>query len=265
MAQQLTANDRKISTYGCDMTAVVATRETRDSAFETKFLVDTETGHRIRETVRGLLAPDPYASGPASDEYSITSIYFDTGELAVYHRRGSHRRAKYRVRRYGRGDVVFLERKLRTSEVLSKRRTGIRLVDLPRVAGADALDRSPARWFAERLRTRRLAPVCQVSYRRTARVGLTDYGPIRLTVDDDLMGAATTEMDFDTDTEARPLAAQTIVELKFRAAMPAVFRRLVEDFGLEPARISKYRLGMEAAHPLLPVSKPVGQGQALHA
>ena len=247
------------------MTAVVATRETRESAFETKFAVDRETGQRIRETVRGLLAPDPYASGPASDEYSITSIYFDTGDFAVYHRRGSYRRAKYRVRRYGHGDIVFLERKLRTAEVLSKRRTGIRLEDLPRVGEEHALDRSPAQWFAERLRTRRLSPVCRVGYRRTARVGMTDYGPIRLTIDEDLVGAAANELDFRTDAESLPLTAHTIVELKFRAAMPAIFRRVVEDFALEPARISKYRLGMEATHPSVNVRTAASNGQAVHA
>ena len=37
--------------------------------------------------------------------------------------------------------------------------------------------------------------------------------------------------------------------MKFRAAMPAVFKQLVEEFALEPQRISKYRLGIEAARP----------------
>jgi hypothetical protein len=264
MAQQLSANAKPALAYRSDMTAVVATRETRECAFETKFLVARETGQRIRDTVRGLLAPDPYASGPASDEYSITSIYFDTGEFAVYHRRGSYRRAKYRVRRYGRGDIVFLERKLRTADVLSKRRTGIRLEDLPQIGSDATLERSPAQWFAERLRTRRLSPVCVVSYRRTARVGMTDYGPIRLTIDDELVGAPTAAIDFETQAGFRPLTDRTIVELKFRAAMPAVFRRIVEDFALRPARVSKYRLGMEATHPSVLIA-PAGAGQELHA
>ena len=41
----------------------------------------------------------------------------------------------------------------------------------------------------------------------------------------------------------------TIVEMKFRAAMPAVFKQIVEEFALQPQRLSKYRLGLEATRP----------------
>ena len=113
-------------------------REIRESAFEIKFVVNQDTGQRIRERARTLLAADPWASsGPASDEYTITSLYFDTPDLAVYNRRGSYRRAKYRIRRYGQSDVVFLERKLRTKDLLTKRRTNVRLEDLPLLLSDD--------------------------------------------------------------------------------------------------------------------------------
>jgi len=61
-------------------------REIRESAFEIKFVVDQDTGQRIRERARTLLAADPWASGPAADEYTITSLYFDTHDLAVFNR-----------------------------------------------------------------------------------------------------------------------------------------------------------------------------------
>ncbi len=117
-------------------------REIRESAFEIKFVVNQDTGQRIRERARSLLAADPWASGPAADEYTITSLYFDTPDLAVYNRRGSYRRAKYRIRRYGQSDMVFLERKLRTNDLLTKRRTNVRLEDLPLLQNDDdAVDR----------------------------------------------------------------------------------------------------------------------------
>src|SRR6187549_2491358 len=98
------------------MTTASTTREIRDSASEIKFTVDAATGARIRDRARHLLAPDPWASGPAADEYTTSTLYFDTADFAVYGRRGSYRRAKYRIRRYGESDMVFLERKLRTSD-----------------------------------------------------------------------------------------------------------------------------------------------------
>ena len=92
---------------------------------------------RIRERARQLLSPDPYAGGPSADEYTTTTLYFDTADFAVYSRRGSYRRAKYRIRRYGQSDMVFLERKLRTSDCLTKRRTPVRIEDLPLLTATD--------------------------------------------------------------------------------------------------------------------------------
>ena len=225
----------------------VGDREIRESAFEIKFVVDQDTGQRVRERARQLLAADPWASGPTADEYTITSLYFDTEDLAVFHRRGSYRRAKYRIRRYGQSDVVFLERKLRTSDLLSKRRTNVRIEDLPLLgAKDDAIDRHwPGHWFRKRVDARKLSAVCQVTYERTARVGLTDYGPIRLTVDTGLKAAPVDGAAFISLDGAPSITESTIVEMKFRAGMPAVFKLIVEEFALQAQRMSKYRLATE--------------------
>jgi hypothetical protein len=225
------------------------TREIRESARELKFAVDPATAGRIRERARELLSPDPYAGGANGDEYQTSTLYFDTAEYSVYRRKGSFRRAKHRIRRYGAGDLVFLERKLRTADLLSKRRTIVRRDDLPLLTAATPDPNWEGRWFHERVRLRRLAIVCQVTYRRTARVGMTDYGPIRLTVDEDLRGLAVTRPEFEDAGAGPALAADAIVELKFRAAMPAVFKRLVEEFHLQPQKTSKYRLAIEAVRP----------------
>ena len=76
-----------------------ASRDLRSKAFEIKFVVDRDQGRRIREAGRRILSPDPWGSGPASDEYQTTTVYFDTDAFDVYLRRGSYRRAKYRIRR----------------------------------------------------------------------------------------------------------------------------------------------------------------------
>ena len=102
---------------------MVDIREARGSASELKFLLDPSLGEQVRDWARARLEPDPHGAGPSDDEYLTSSLYFDTGEWDVFHRRGSFGKAKYRIRRYSGVDVVFLERKLRTSKMVVKRRT----------------------------------------------------------------------------------------------------------------------------------------------
>ena len=47
----------------------------------------------------------------------------------------------------------------------------------------------------------------------------------------------------------RELTSRIIMEMKFRGEMPGLFKRLVEEFALEPSRVSKYRLGIAATRP----------------
>jgi hypothetical protein len=227
------------------MLQAVSSRETRDGAREVKYLVTPDTGTAILEWVRPRLAPDPYAGGTSGDEYLTTSLYFDTADYAVYRRRGSYRRSKYRIRRYGSSDVVFLERKLRTPMLLSKRRTAVPIADLARL---EALDIDPAwdgYWFGQRVRARLLSPVSQVGYHRHARVSSGPYGPMRLTFDNDITVQPCTRFGFDPPMGSRVLGSSMIVEMKYCVEMPALFQELVVKFRLAPAAISKYRLSLE--------------------
>jgi len=222
----------------------IDTRETRNLASEVKFLVDPISAHRIRDWARQRLSPDPYAGGDSRDEYRTTSLYFDTRDLDVFHRRGSFGRAKYRVRRYGDAQTVFLERKLRTSALLAKWRTQIALDELPRVS--DSSDVAWAgRWFHNRLAARKLTPTCQVTYERTARVGGSDNGPIRLTLDRNVRVLPATGLEFRAARSQPVLDYRLILELKFRGTLPALFKELVEQFHLTPQAVSKYRLALD--------------------
>jgi len=221
----------------------IDTRETRNLASEVKFLVDPISAHRIRDWARQRLSPDPYAGGDSRDEYRTTSLYFDTRDLDVFHRRGSFGRAKYRVRRYGDAQTVFLERKLRTPALLAKWRTQVALDDLPRVNDPSD-DTWAGRWFHNRLAARKLTPTCQVTYERTARVGGSDNGPIRLTLDRNVRVLAATGLEFRAARTQPVLDYRLILELKFRGTLPALFKELVEQFHLTPQPVSKYRLSL---------------------
>jgi hypothetical protein len=221
------------------------TGATDTASRELKFVVTPEIAGEIRQWSRGALAADPHAGGEFGDVYATTSLYFDTPGLDVYHRRGSFKRSKYRIRRYGTEDVVFLERKLRTGARLSKRRTSVSLASLPMLGGAPD-PTWPGFWFQQRIELRRLRPTCQVSYTRVARVGTNGGGAARLTLDLDIRVHASLAEAFATASDVEVLPAQGILELKFGRDVPEVFARLVETFALTPLIMSKYRLSVEA-------------------
>lgn len=222
------------------------TRENRELAAEIKFLVSPVLAGQIRAWARQRLSPDPHAGGPVGDGYEITSLYFDTAQFDVFHRRGSFGRSKYRIRRYGESQVGFLERKLKTRGLLTKRRSTVRLDELEFLAADDDNRAWPGRWFHRRLLARRLNPVCQISYQRTALVTMTSFGPIRLTLDSGLRALRTTCIQFSNELGAPLLEDQIILELKFRYGMPALFKYLLEEFALTPAPFSKYRFAAAA-------------------
>ena len=245
------------------MSPSLDTRETREFAYETKFLVSPSIGDAITGWARERLSPDPNAGGHGRDEYRTTTLYFDTEDFDVLQKRESFGRSKYRVRRYGDSREIFLERKLRSNRLLSKRRTSVDLSSVGRLAGT--LDPTWAgHWFHRRLIGRQLRPICQLSYVRTARVGMTPDGVVRLTLDRDLRARRATGLTFHADPGRRLLDQDVILELKYRVSLPAIFKHLVEEFALKPIPISKYRIGATALD-LRPVSEDAGPTPCLAA
>lgn len=223
-------------------------RESREFASEVKFQVPEFVGEEILEWAASRLAPDPNAlEDSQTGAYSITSLYFDTEEFDVYHRNGSFGRSKYRVRRYGPSKVVFLERKLKTRGLVSKRRGSVGVEELSRLHESEPDASWQGFWYHQRLLARQLKPICQIGYHRIARVTMTEHGPIRLTIDRSIRTVPLSLVGFNDLGPGIQLSEdQVIVEFKFRVGMPVLFKELVEKFGLTPKRISKYRLGVVA-------------------
>jgi len=222
-------------------------RENREFATEIKFQVSESAAEEILAWARGRMSPDPNGAGSMSDSYQITSLYFDTEQFDVFARNGSFGRTKYRVRRYGPSEIVFLERKLKTGGLVTKRRAAVEVEELRRLAPEEADPGWPGFWFHQRLIARRLRPICQITYRRMARVSMTNYGPIRLTLDYDVQTLPVRELAFETSAPGTVLSAgEVIVEMKYRVDMPVSFKELVERFGLNAKRVSKYRLAVVA-------------------
>ena len=216
--------------------------EQRRSASEIKFLIDPALADAIREWARLHMAPDPNAKLGHGDAYETTTLYFDTSNFDIFHRRGSFARGKYRVRRYGASDGVFLERKLRTRDLVTKRRSFIDMQELDRLTEIEPIEDWAGYWFHRRLLARELKPVCQIAYRRTARVLNTSQGWSRLTIDEDIRAARAGSMVFSSTPHVEVGAEQQILELKFVKEAPGIFKRMLSDFSLLPQPISKYRM-----------------------
>lgn len=232
-------------------------------AFEIKFLLPDSAANEILARVRSRLAADPYADPAFGDGYRISSLYFDTADLSVYHRVGSFGRRKFRLRRYGSEPRVFLERKSKSQGLVRKRRTAVPESELGRLNGNHtgglhhpagrhnepntSADSWPGHWFHRRLARRRLAPKTQVSYERIARVGMTPEGFVRFTVDRQVRCTAAAGLDVPYLVDGPTiLAGWSIVEFKFRIAMPVLFKELMHEFSLTPTSVSKYRLSVDA-------------------
>ena len=209
---------------------------------EIKFPLTAAQALEIRAWARRELAPDPLAQLDADDCYHTTSLYFDTSAFDVLRRQGSYARSKYRVRRYGAGGELFLERKMKHRDVVRKWRTIVPAEELSLLAESN-LPKWSGCWFRRRLCARALRPVCEIAYRRLARVGVSEAGqPIRLTLDDQLRATRVEGLCFAAPGTADALPQiQAILELKFQRPIPAVFTRLIETFRLAPRPVSKYR------------------------
>lgn len=228
------------------MAARFDSRETREFARETKFVVDVGLVGDVRAWARANLGRDPYGAGEHGDAYATTSLYFDTPSFDVYQRNRSHARGKYRIRRYGLLDFIFLERKMRTDRLLAKRRTTVPLEGLQRIGDLEADPAWPGYWFHRRTLLRKLRPLVQISYERTARLSLVEGAPVRFTIDTNLRVLPMPDRAFLPGLGFPVLEQKAIVEMKYRGVLPAILRRAVEEFNLVPVAISKYRTGFDA-------------------
>jgi hypothetical protein len=221
-------------------------------AFELKFLLDEARAQEAEAWARRHLALDPHGDAALGGAYRTTTLYSDTQELDVYYRTPPYNRSKFRVRRYGSEPWLYLERKSKSGDRVAKRRTSLAEEELPELARPMSLVDWPGHWFHRRLLSRRLCPVCQVVYLRTAYVdGCTANtymaGPLRLTLDRRIHGVLTSDWRLDAVEGGLPLlTGQVVLELKFRNALPIPFKELVADLRLRPMTVSKYRLCREA-------------------
>lgn len=220
--------------------------ETRDGAYELKFLLREAQVEGVIDWAREHLPADPHALRGGDETYRVCSVYLDTDDLAVYRRRPGFRSSKFRLRRYGEEATIYLEEKRKRQGWVSKVRTGISEAELALLRAAELPADWAGLWFREALEERQLVPCCQVSYRRLAREGMAEGEPVRLTIDREIHCAGAADLRPSPELEAQVRIPITLLELKFRNGLPRLFKGLIRTFGLSAAPASKYRRAAEA-------------------
>jgi len=209
------------------------------AAYELKFQLTPFQADDVLTWAKRHLRPDPHGD---QGSYRTTSVYCDTPQLDVYHRTKGYRRSKFRLRRYGDMQRVYLEKKSKRGDEVQKRRCEITPEELAWLAHPTTDEAWTGNWFHSRIQKRLLRPMCRVGYRRTAFFGLAGDSPVRLTIDQDLVGVPALHWEVPPLSEGIPLLPDGfLVELKFHGQLPPLFRELMSQLPGQTARVSKYR------------------------
>jgi hypothetical protein len=217
----------------------------RIPAFELKFVVPEETARRVSAWAASWMLRDAHADPAADGAYQTTTLYLDTSARDVFHRSVGFRRRKFRLRRYGDGESIFLERKSRRQDQVRKRRACVSYGELAALWDAPQLP-DDAAWFVAKVNELQLQPTCRVSYGREAFVAAGEAGPLRVTLDRHIRGVPETNWDLTpvaprAGTAAEILAGDVVCEFKFRDVMPTIFREAIAALELHAGSMSKYR------------------------
>jgi hypothetical protein len=205
--------------------------------WEWKVLLAAQAAERVALRAESLFAPDPFSSAAPRGAYAVTSVY-----LAAPGDREHTATPRWRVRRYGTEDRVWLERKANRSGRVEK----TRVAEDPRLLGAHAdaaPDEDAARaWLAE-VEARGLVPAVTVAYER--RAWNLPGTSARLTLDGNLRARPAARLAPEGEGGVA-IQGTHVLELKFDDAPPAAFRTLLLEEGLLPRPWSKVRAAARA-------------------
>lgn len=234
-------------------------RSDTPAAYELKCLIDASTMRQLESYLRGSLIPDPYSQLSHDGHYQITTVSTDTPGWSVFHREPGFAARKFRLRRYGDDQRVYLEQKTRRGSRVRKQRSQVLMDELKRLnAPCNETTSWSGDWFASHVQRRQLRPVCVISCERKAWFGKTTDGTMRLTFDRGLRAALITDAaDWRpiASSGLMPVAGDRIVcEFKFCGTMPLAFKNAIQELGLLPGGFSKFRNCVSVLTGLQPVT-----------
>lgn len=256
-----------------------STERLADKRIELKFVLDDLLAEVVKDWARQHLGVDAHCDPELGDSYEVSTLYLDSPDFDVFHRRKGIGRCKHRLRRYGQEQMVWLETKRKRNFVVRKNRTAVAESELQllrdqvtaRTAGIDEivssnLDQSEARstfedskspwcgdWYTKRVINRNLRPAVLVHYRRFARMATIGDESLRLTIDSELQGRATNDWNIPARerSSVQEISKSKILELKFHNTMPTLFKELLRQHSIIATQFSKFRSTVSLCFPSL--------------
>ena len=222
----------------------------RFNRFELKYIVTATQAEAVKEDLLAHMDPDSH--GCADGSYSISSVYYDTADLAFMRAKveGIKFRRKLRVRRYGEGGdgPVFVEIKQRINRTTQKRRLILPLTQAYELCAGqwereldDPEDNAAAQEVLFLTQGLNLQPTCLVGYRRQAHVGSSYEPGLRVTFDHDIWGATASQgLVADVSRHALLTQSTVIMEIKANNAVPLWLANLLARHDCSLRRYSKY-------------------------
>ncbi len=95
---------------------------TSQAAYEVKCVVSAGMAADLENALRGSMTADPFSARETDGHYRITTLSTDTPAWDCFHRQPGYAKRKYRLRRYGSEQTIYLEQKTRRGHRVSKRR-----------------------------------------------------------------------------------------------------------------------------------------------
>ncbi|MBL8048356.1 MAG: polyphosphate polymerase domain-containing protein [Chthonomonas sp.] len=207
------------------------------AAHEVKFRLTPEQALAATAWAAEKMVADPHGH----PQYETTTLYLDTPDLKTFRREPGFRQTKYRIRRYGAEEMLYLERKTKQGTRVQKVRESLALANLECLT--DPCETELA--FAHAVRAKGLVPQMLGRYERRAFSGISSSGSTRLTLDRNIQVAASTSYSFEAPAQWEALP-ELVMELKFVDGLPAQFRVLLAELGLNQTTFSKFRQGLRA-------------------
>ncbi|MDX2054652.1 MAG: polyphosphate polymerase domain-containing protein [Polyangiaceae bacterium] len=226
----------------------------RFNRFELKYIVPVAVRDALIADIRQQMSVDTFGQDGV---YNITSLYYDTEDLAAVRSKldGIKYRRKVRVRAYGKlpegpDDLVMVEIKQRINRTVQKRRLALPLrdayalcsgsLDLER-AWEDPADIDVASEITFLSRAQHLRPTAVVGYQRRAFVGGRYEPLLRVTFDQAIWCRPPTQLLSPSEERHYMLPPEWMVlEVKTDHAIPSWVSRMLARHDVTLKRFSKY-------------------------
>jgi len=229
---------------------------------ELKYVIPSVIRDALFEDLRANVSPDPEGG---SGVYQVTSLYYDTADLACFRAKleGIKFRRKLRIRRYGTlgndpDAAVMVEIKQRINRTTQKRRIELPLREAYSLCAGNLLREWPDQTHAavaDEVTFLALAlslrPTCVIGYIRRAFIGSRYEPGLRITFDHGLWSSvADAGLGGGAARHAFLSPDWVVMELKTDRAIPIWVSNLLARNNVALVRFSKYCTGLARLHRL---------------